>query len=579
MIRIAGFSGEIPRLIPRLLNDNYAQVAQNTKLENGALTPIRRGRFVHQMPFDCKTIYKNGDEWLGWEKFVRVVPAPIAENRLYVTGDGKPKIIANGVTYDLAVQFPANKLTISLVSGTPDPELSSTVLYTYTWVTSLDEESEPAPLSNELLWSPGLDVRLTGFTAPPVGRGINRMRIYRSQTSATGVTTLFFIKEREATAADFVDVVADNPINEPIRSTDYNAPPDDLQGLTALPNGMMAGFVGKKLYFCEPYIPHAWPEKYILTCDYEIVGLGVFGSAVAIMTTGNPYVASGTLPENMTMERLRVNLPCLTAQSIVDLGYSVAYASTEGLVTISQSGAVVASKELMTTDQWKQMGPESFVSGQYSGRYMVSYSFMDSGSVERRGTLIFDLTGSQPFLSRAADDADAMFFEIGTGVLYLLRNNRDIFEWDAISEPYGEQYWRSKRFVIPSLTNFGCILVDGEDVTTTLQAKESAARNAAARARNRALIETDKTGGALADAALGIVTFAGSLLEPVDDTDPRFSVAIYADGKLRHTVYELNKIHRLPAGFLATTWEIEVRGNQQVTAITLAFSPEEIAGG
>lgn len=78
---------------------------------------------------------------------------------------------------------------------------------------------------------------------------------------------------------------------------------------------------------------------------------------------------------------------------------------------------------------------------------------------------------------------------------------------------------------------------------------------------------------------MGQVTFAGSLLEPVDDTDPHFSVAIYADGKLRHTIYEMNKVLRLPAGFLATTWELEVRGNQQVTAITLAFSPEEIAGG
>lgn len=579
MIRIAGFSGEIPRMIPRLLNENYAQVAQNTKLENGALMPIRRGRFAHQMEFDCKTIYLNGSEWMGWQTFVRVVPAPIAANRLYVTGDGKPKIIAGGVTYDLAVPFPTTKLTTSLVSGTVDPKLSSTVLYTYTWVTALDEESEPAPLSSDLLWSPGIDVKLSGFQTPPTGRGINRMRIYRSQTGVSGVTTLYFIHERAATNADFIDVVADNPINETLPSADYNAPPDNLQGLTALPNGIMAGFVGKKLYFSEPYIPHAWPEKYVLTCDYEIVGLGVFGSAVAILTKGNPYVAQGTLPENMTMERLKVNLPCLNAQSIVDLGYSVAYASTEGLVTISQSGAVVASASLLTTDQWKQMGPESFISGQYAGRYMTCYSFMDSDKIERRGILIFDLTGSQPFLVRASDDADAMFFEIGTGVLYILRNGREVFEWDAISQPYGEQYWRSKRFVMPSWTNFGCILVDGEDVTSAEQARERAAKNAAARAKNRAIMAADKTAATLGEVDIGVTTFAGSLLEPVEDEDPRFSISIYADGKLRATIYELNKVERLPAGFLATTWEIEVRGNQQVTGITLAFSPEEIAGG
>ena len=49
MIRIASFAGEIPRLIPRLLQDNYAQFALNTKLENGALLPIRHGRFETTM--------------------------------------------------------------------------------------------------------------------------------------------------------------------------------------------------------------------------------------------------------------------------------------------------------------------------------------------------------------------------------------------------------------------------------------------------------------------------------------------------------------------------------------------------
>lgn len=579
MTRIAAFSGEIPRVIPRLLNDNAAQVAQNTKLEDGSLLPIRRARYVYRMPTDCQTIYKNGDEWLGWEGVVRVVPAPVAQNRLYVTGDGKPKVIDNGVTYDLAVPRPGNALVAALVSGTPDPKLQSTILYTYTWVTELDEESEPAPLSNELLWSPSLDVRLTGFGLPPGGRGIDRMRIYRSQTSESGVTSLYFIHERAASNADFVDVVKDNPINEPLPSTDYNAPPDDLQGITALPNGMMAAFVGKKLYFSEPYKPHAWPEKYVLTCDYQIVGLGVFGTSVAIMTNGCPYVAQGTAPENMTMERLKVNHPCLTARSIVDLGYSVAYASTEGLVTISQAGAAVASAALMTQDQWRQMQPESFVSGQYAGRYMASYAFRDAENIERRGIIIFDLTGAQSFLVRGADNASAMFFELGTGVLYLLRNRRDVFEWDAISEPYGEMYWRSKRFVSSTLYNWGAILVEGEDATSDEQIKQRTARNAAIRARNRARMNANDTDGSLGEAALGVVTFAGSLLEPVENEDPMFSCTIYGDGKPLITIYNLNQIERLPAKRLYTIMEIEIRGNQRITGIAVAGTPEDIAGG
>ncbi len=578
MIRIASFAGEIPKLIPRLLDQNYAQIAQNTKLENGALLPIRRGKYVRKMDFDCKTIYRHNDQWLGWDKVVNAVPGPIASDRLYVTGDGTPKMIVNGTSYELAIPRPTAKVTAQ-VNGTPDVNLSSTVLFAYTWVTEFDEETEPSPVSDGVLWSPGLSVTLSGFGAPPTGRAVNRMRIYRTQTSALGTTTLYFIAERAASTADFLYDEKTYPMNEPLPSTDYNAPPGDLSGLVALPNGFMAAFSGKKVYFCERYRPHAWPEKYVMTVDYPVVGLGVFGSAVAVLTKGMPYVMQGTSPDSMTSQRLEVNLPCLGAQSIVDLGYSVAYASPQGLVTISQSGAVIASTNLVTMDQWRAMQPESFVAGQYSGRYMASYDYAGIDGVQERGMIIFDLSGAQPFLVRASDDADAMYFELGTGRLFLLRNNREIFEWDAISEPYGEQIWRSKRFVLSTFANFGCILVEGEDASTRLQRSEIEARRAATRERNTQLMNSYETGGAIDDAALNIVPLAGSLLDPVDYDEPSFSVSIYADGRYITTVYHMNVPIPLPAGFTARTWEIEVRGNQMVTGIVLAATPTEIAEG
>lgn len=578
MIRIASFAGEIPRLIPRLLQENYAQFAQNTKLEDGALMPIRRGKFTHHMPFDCKTIYRNGDDWLGWEQFVQVEPGPVANNRLYVTGDGKPKMIINGVTYDLAVHRPTSAPSIT-VSGTVDEALSSTVLFAYTWVTEFDEESEPSDLSNEALWSPGLTINVSGFSNPLPGRAVNRMRIYRSQTSSLGDTTLYFVAEREASTAPFVYTEEQYPMNEVISSIDYNPPPDDLQGLIGLPNGIMAGFVGKKVYFSEPYRPHAWPEKYIMTVDYAVVGLGAFGSSVAVLTTGMPYVMQGSSPDTMVSQRLEVNLPCLSAQSIVDLGYSVAYASTQGLVTISQNGAIVASANLLTMDQWRAMQPQSFVSSQYAGRYMASYNYLDANDVQQRGMIIFDLSGAQPFLVRASDDADAMYFELGSGRLYLLRNRRDIYEWDAIDQPYGEQFWKSKRFIHPTYTNYGCIMVEGEDATSHEQKLQTAARIAEIRALNRQKIEAGETGGAIGDLPLNIVPLAGSLLDPVDENDPSFSVTVIADGKVVATIYHMNVPVPLPSGFTAKTWEIEVRGNQMVTGVVLAYSPTQIAEG
>lgn len=576
ILRLSTFMGESPRTHPRLLPDSMAQQAYNTKLENGALRPIHLSRFITQVEEGTKTIYLHKGKWLGWDAVVDVVPGAVDEDRLYITGDGAPKIYVNGETMSLAVPPPPVKLTAS-ITGTPDPALSSTILYAYTWVTSLGEESEPSPLSSALLWSPGIPVTLKGFSIPPADRKVTLMRIYRSQTSSTGTTDLFFIAERPAGVGDFVD---DNlPLVEPIPSTDWNAPPNGMKGITTLPNGMMAAFAGRKLYFCEPYRPHAWPEKYVLTVDYDIVGLGAFGSSVAVMTSGVPYVASGTQPENMILEKLELNLPCISERGIVDLGYAVAYPSHNGLVSISSSGANVISKSVLTRDQWLQMNPYSFIAGQFDGRWMASYAYTDEAGSSLRGIVIIDLTGEQPYLIRNTDYADAMHYDIPSGALYLLRSAQDVYEWDAISQPFGEQLWKSKKFVTQTEMNFGTILIEGDDITTPAQKKVMEEKAKAIMAANRKIMDENRSGGEIGGTAVGVIPFAGSLLKTVEQSVTTLAVSIYADEKLIFTTSKVNNPVRLPGGFMARTWEIEVRGNVQVSQITMATSASEMAEG
>lgn len=577
-IRIASFTGEVPRLVPRLLPDSAAQVAENTKLENGAILPIRHARLAHHFEeAGHASIYLHGNDWLAWPSPVNVAPAPVAEDRLYITGDGVPKIRAAGQEYPLAMPRPQNALTVALVGDPPDPQLEQTILYCYTWVSQFDEESEPCPLSAPIQWSPGRSIELSGFLLPAGGRGIDRMRIYRSQTSAAGDTELYFIHERAVTNATFTDTVTDNPLGELLPSIDYNAPPDGLSGIVAMPNGMMAAFEGKRLYFSEPYRPHAWPEKYVLTVDFPIVGLGVFGSAIAVLTAGQPYVVAGTRPDSMSMEKLEVNQPCVSARGIVDMGFSVAYPSQDGLVVISQAGAKIWGRELISRDDWRRLNPFSFVAAAFDGRYMASYAFMDDDDVEHRGMAIIDVTGSQPFMTRGSDDADAVFTDLSDGALYLLKNGQDVYEWDAYSMPYGEAFWRSKQFVLPAETNFGVILIEGEGAITPEQRAAAIAKGEAIHANNQALMDEDADEGAIAESVIGYVTFAGSLLTPLDNFEVFFMATVYADGVRVTDIYDLNKVVRLPAGFMAKTWEIEVRGNQMVTAISLGMTPSDLA--
>lgn len=559
MITISGFSGEMPRITPRLLPDSAAQLAKNCKLLDGAIVPIRYPSDHRILGSGNVMFYKRGDIWFEWNKIVDVVNAPIANNRLYFTGDGAPKIVTDDASvYSLAVRAPTLALTAA-VTGTPSPTSQSTIMYAYTYVTAYDEESEPSPLSNEVTRSAGMNVTLTGFVAPPVDRNYNRIRIYRSQTSSSGVTELYFIKEvvLPVPTPSFIDIVEDNPIQEVIPSLYYNPPPDGLSGIIALPNGLLAGFVGNKLYFSEPYIPHAWPEKYILTTNFDIVGLGAFGHSIAILTTGNPYIATGISPDAMAMELVEVNYPCVNKRGIVDLGYSVAYPSNDGLVLISQNGAQLATRELFTYDQWQAFSPKTIVASQYDGRYLFSY---DNG--ENAETIIIDLTGEQHFITRVDLQTNYMFFEIGAGKLYAL-NGSNAQQWDSSVQPYMQATWRSKKLVLDGPINFGASLIDGDQLFDP-------------NAVTIPIID-------VLDATLSSDTFPATVIissiPPVGGSVLQFEVDVYADGQLVHTFTNLNNVVRLPSGFLARTWEIEVKGNSKITSIYLAWAPSELYVG
>jgi hypothetical protein len=240
IIKLIGFQGEVPRIVPRLLPEAAATSAVNARLETGSLTPYRKPKFVARqttiLANTVKTIYRDSaGAWLLWDKQVYVTPGPVAADRLYYMGDGAPKMRVAGVTYPLAIPRPTVAPTAT-PSGAGTGDIFSRV-YVYTNVTTFDEETEPSPASAVINWQAGQTVTLSGIQAPPAGTRINRQRIYRSQTSLSG-TDLYFIAERPASAANFVDSVPLNQQNEPIPSLDWNAPPDGLTGLIALSNGV-----------------------------------------------------------------------------------------------------------------------------------------------------------------------------------------------------------------------------------------------------------------------------------------------------------------------------------------------------
>lgn len=574
-LRFGQFSGEVPKLIARLLPDSGAQQVENVRLDDGGLTPVRRSRQEHVFSgiSDIQTIYKFGDTWLAWDTVVNAVPGPVAEDRLYYTGDGVPKMRVGSTVYDLAVPYPSTALTAS-ASGSGSGDII-TRLYVYTYVTQFGEESEPCPVSNEVEWQSGKTITLSGFSAIPSGRGITKQRIYRSQSSSQSGTDLFFIAERNASTSDFTDIYAPDQFGEVLPSKDWNAPPDDLQGLIALPNGMMAAFTGKELCFCEPYRPHAWPEKYRLTAAFEIVGLGAYGTTVVAGTKGYPYAASGNSPESMIEEKLEVNLPCINGRGVVDLGYSVAYPSNDGLVVVSNGGPTVATANLFTRPQWQRIAPSTLVAGQFTGRYFASYQYLETDGVTvNEGTVAIDLTGQQPFVLRYPFKASAFYYDQPTGQLYYLDGNT-VFEFDALGQQNEIMTWKSKRVVLPEPASMGAILVESGVVESPEQKQARLDALAEIEAFNSTLLAQDSMGSEIDGASIDTFSLNGDGLKSLPPP-PFISVKVYADGTLVRTVSRLDHVQRIPGERRARVWEIQVNGTAQIEQIKLAGTVREL---
>lgn len=225
--------------------------------------------------------------------------------------------------------------------------------YVVTIVNDFMEESKPSP---PVLVSPNYMqfVRLT-FTAPSATGYVpySRYRLYRS----IGTGDYLSVFESTQSFTQSTVVVDDTAIS--VRSTDatlssigWDEPPAGLRGLTLLPNGFFAGFVGDTLYFSEPYRPWAWP--YSMTFPVGVVGMRAIENSLVVTTFSYPYVVSGVHPEAMTQSQLTTSQAGISDHGMAVVGNTVAYISNDGLAVVSGFNVDLSiSQRLWTREVWK----------------------------------------------------------------------------------------------------------------------------------------------------------------------------------------------------------------------------------
>lgn len=604
-LKLEGFSGISPRTGPALLEPNQAQVAKNVKLQSGELRPWRKPLLAYTPGLSSpETIYKlNGataSAWLEFDTDTDIVPSPVADVsdfRVYYTDGVAPKktnwnlATTNGTgtkpfpnaAYKMGVPGPAAAPTLVKVGGSGTVHEDRAYVYTYiSTFGSVLEESAPSPASTILSVEPNASVTVSGFSTAPTaaaGYNITAIRIYRSVTSTTSAVYLYVgtvtVNPTTGVASgSFSDAVTAANLGIALPSLYYTPPPATLQGLIALPNGILAGFTGNQVWFSEPYLPHAWPVGYMMTVGAPIVGLGVFGQTLVVCTTQTPYLITGSQPGAMSQEKVPLPEPCVAKKSITSDQFGVLYASPNGLVSIAPGTQDVISRALFTRDEWQTYLPSSMVGAIYQNMYIAFYQV---GSTKAALVL---LRGDTPPLITFETAAQAVFVEKATANIYIVSPTDNlVYQLDA--DPVNTLFyeWMSKKFILTEPTNYAVSKSQADwdslddSVAYNAIVAETTARNQAIWAAGTPLQST------LNSTTLGSIVLGGSILTNIPSLaeTQNIQAMIYANGVLIANIAITGQEPvRLPAAQKDYVYEVRLTGNAALRKFAMATSIAEL---
>ena len=506
------------------------------------------------VPAGRQTIYRMGRDvaqdhyyWLSWPTVVHAVrgfESGDTTERTYYSGDGAPKVTDNTIALasapfptahrPLGIPAPATAMLVAQDSGTWTGDAEAYV-YTYTYVNDWGWESAPAPASLLHTRPSDATATLSSFAAVPAGNyAIDRMRIYRTQTGATGATEFFFLRE---IAIGVTSTADDNrTVGEVLPTTTWLAPPDDLSHLCTLWNGMMAGISGGEVRFSEPYVPYAWPIAYdVLPPDSKAVALGVFGQQLLVLTTGRPLLVQGSSPDSMDQMPLEIPQACIAPRSVASMGSGVAWASNDGLCWYGAGGARILTAGLLTREQWLALKPDTLIGRMLEGLYLGSY---DDG-IGRKAFLIDPMNPTGLYFLDAG--YEAMHFDELQDQLYVL-NGTSVQRWDAGG--FMTTTARSKEFRAPRPMNFGWAEVTADSYPVTVRFDSV----------NMPATDVSK------------LTAAIPFLTAPTATSVRYTATVAS-----------RKPFPLPSGWLADDFQIEVATAGAVQGVAMSTSVQELA--
>lgn len=543
VISLTKFSGVAPKLAPNKLPPELAQTANNVRLLAGTLDSWTTPLIVYTglTPAPVSTIYRFGQDlvsdsqyWFHWPVDVDIVKGAIANDqteRTYFTHPTLgPRMTYNTLaltggsgdypwgSYPLGVPAPTVAPTAAVQTQGDTGTTAEVRVYVYTFVTSLGEEGPPSPPSNALTIHPNGGVASLANMAAVAPAGyagyVTAKRIYRT-LSGNLSTEYQFVDEIPIAQATYSDAIPGEDLDEIIPSVQWFPPPATAFGIVQMANGITLVFDGYDIYPSEAYIPSAYPPGYSLAVDYPIVGGAAVGTTAFILTTGYPYLLTGSDPSAMSLVKLESPQSCVAKRSIAAADGGVMYASPDGLIYITGTGQVSnVTAPFFSRREWQALFPSSIHGYYHEGRY---HGFYSNGLVQRGfifdpslGSAAFTFTDTYATAGFTDTVQDALFLKVGANIV----------RWGGDNEK--QTYtWRSAIFEMPAPNNKTCAQVLARNYPATFR--------------------------------------------------------LYADGVLQHTQTVTDATpFRLPAGYRARYYEIELAGTAEILAVHVADAIEEL---
>ena len=581
---IKGFGGMIPRTESRMLPDSMAEEAVNCDLSSGVLEGLPVPELVRDLSAVSGTVRRayrfpgpnsgDPDVWLALpSEFSSVCRSPLADDtshRLYWTnpGDGPfwstyVMIAANTPPYALGIVQPSTTVgpTVVAAGGTLDGSVPEIVRsYCYTYVNAYGEESAPSYPSASITGAPDGTWTITGVptAAPSNPSGVNYapvvgLNLYRTstgtQTGAQFYRVASWVFSTSPPPYSYSDLVPDTTAvnNLALYSTSFANPPAGLDGLTALPGGMLVGFTDNTLHFCEPDRPHAWPAAYDQSVQYKIVGLGVWQQSLVVLTQGYPSTGSGNSPTNFVLTQIRVPEPCVSRGSIITDLMGVYYASQNGLVMLNYFGMQNQTLSTVTKNIWlNDYKAASIIACRHRAQYLAingtGTGFLIDYSEQRMGFMNLNTFNS----------AVCVWNDEYSGDAYVIAN-KVVYRWDSPNTGPLNYRWRSKQFYGAAPLSLGACQISLDPAVSV----------------------------PIGISAAPPMDNGDTTLELPGGVNAVFNLYAGPDGAYKIMTRNLTKpreIFRLPSGFKSFDWQFEIVARVGVRSIEVGPTMRSLRG-